>query len=258
MQIFQRVVFRVVWLVASLPLTVAAESLNLMTTELPPYSFAQDGNTQGISTDILRQVLAEAGVGKGTETIDLFPWARLYKTLLNDPNTLAFSLARTKDREPLFQWIGPITTMKIGLIASKDSHIVIESMDDLYELRIGIQPESAPAQLLMSQGVPVESFDYASTAEQNLKKLLSGRIDVFGFSLDSAWYIMKQIDMNPQDFEAVYILSEVELYFAMNAQADPVLVGKLQRALEKLKQGRAGQPSPLEQIIQQYVGIRSQ
>ncbi len=40
--------------------------------------------------------------------IELYPWARVYKTALKQENTLILPLARTQNRENLFKWARPV------------------------------------------------------------------------------------------------------------------------------------------------------
>ncbi len=70
----------------------------------PPFMFKQDGEITGIATDVVRATFKKAGVSL---KIQIYPWARAYKTALDKKNTMVFMLYRTPDREELFKWIGP-------------------------------------------------------------------------------------------------------------------------------------------------------
>lgn len=229
---------------------------HVLTTELPPYSFEEQGVIRGISTDILAELLARSGADIGLSDFRLVPWARLYNNLQNDPGTIAYSMARTSEREDLFHWVGPITTMQIGLLGLKSRELKLETIEDLKSLRIGIQQSSAPAQLLLSMGISEDQFDYVTTAESNMRMLVADRVDVFGFSLDSAYYILNQAGMDASLIEPVYILREVTLYYALNKEVDAQWVARLNNELEKMHTEVDGQPSEVQNIIRSYTGTQ--
>lgn len=235
---------------------VTAETrFQVLTTELPPYSFlnADTDIVTGISTDILISLMDKAGVPRDALDIGIYPWARLYRNLQTTPGSVAYGMARTPEREPLFKWVGPITTMRISLLALTERDINIIDMDDINQLSIGIQPNSAPAQLLQSLGYPEHKFDYASTAEQNLRKLLAGRIDAFGFPLNTARYIAMLLDIPADRFESIYTLNEVELYFAFHPSTSDALITELNTLLQQMKQPVDGEDSEIQRIFNRYL-----
>jgi hypothetical protein len=79
-----------------------AVDLVAYTEEWAPYNYAESTAAKGISTDILREACALA---KRVCEIHLVPWARAYKMASSTPNTLAFTMARTPEREKEFLWI---------------------------------------------------------------------------------------------------------------------------------------------------------
>ena len=85
-----------------------AESLVLLTENLPPFNmavsggnFARDDGITGISAETMRLVCQRAGVE--CQQILRFPWERVYNQALNDAGYGLFSVARTAERETLFK-----------------------------------------------------------------------------------------------------------------------------------------------------------
>ena len=66
----------------------------------------------------------------------MLPWPRAYNQLNVQPDTVLFSTARTKEREPLFKWACPIARSPIVLIALKESRIRLSSLQDASRYRI--------------------------------------------------------------------------------------------------------------------------
>ena len=95
------------------------DKLILISEEYPPLNYTEDGLRRGIATDLLVEILAAAGSLKSHKDIASLPWARAYQLARRHDNILLFSVSRTRDREPLFHWVGPILQSEIVLIARK-------------------------------------------------------------------------------------------------------------------------------------------
>ncbi|MFD2271054.1 substrate-binding periplasmic protein [Undibacterium arcticum] len=144
---------------------------------LPPLNYEEQGVVTGYSTELLQAVLQTAGL---SAPISILPWARAYQTAQTQPNTIIYSIVRTAEREPLFDWIGPISKRQIFLFklrARKD--VEVSTLSDARKYRIGAVREMAATQQLIKQGFnPEESLDLAPTDESNVKKLFLNRVDL--------------------------------------------------------------------------------
>jgi len=72
-----------------------ASDLLIVTEELPPYNYQEDGVAKGLSTEVVQAVLAETGL---EAEIQFYPWARRYIMAQNRTNTLIYSMARIQER----------------------------------------------------------------------------------------------------------------------------------------------------------------
>ncbi|HEY5672438.1 MAG TPA: transporter substrate-binding domain-containing protein [Malonomonas sp.] len=234
----------------------AQPRLLVMTEELPPFNFSRDGAVVGISADFVRLVFQEANYPLAADDIKMLPWARAYQIIKEQPNTVLFSMARTAEREQLFQWVGPLTQITIGLLAEKERRIRVESAADLANYRIGTVRDGAPEQLLVQAGANIEQLDRVPTPEMNIRKLQSGRIDLFPFNVQTAQYLMLENGFDPNDFETVYILRQPMLYIALHRDVEPQLVTHLQQALDRLKRPGTNGKSPYDTIVESYLGQR--
>jgi len=166
-----------------------ADHWTIMTEHLPPYNFEENGVVRGISTDILIRIMQRLGYDTKRSDIQLLPWSRAYKLLQITPNSMLFSMVRTEQREPLFKWVGPLIRFDLGLIALKTKHITIDAIEDVKQYRIGAVRDGAPEQILLKQQVKPENIDSVTSAEMNIRKLSSGRIDLFAYSIEPAYFI---------------------------------------------------------------------
>jgi polar amino acid transport system substrate-binding protein len=229
-----------------------ASELTVVTEDLPPLNYTEQGHLTGLSTDILTAVLEAAGI---KASFSLLPWARAYQSALSEPNTLLYTTTRTPEREAVFDWIGPISPRQISVFKLRErKDIQLKSLDDIKNYKLGVVREMASTRSLQERALALkDNFDFAPTAESNFKKLFLGRVDLV-VALDwGAYYQTKLLGHQASEIEAVLILDNTHsYYFALNKQSDPALLGKLRFAFDKVKS--SGQ---LDRIKQKYMGAIS-
>lgn len=212
-----------------------AESLVLLTENLPPFNmsaggnnFARDDNVTGISADILRAVCERAEVD--CKLILRFPWQRVYQQTLDDAGYGLFSTARTAEREKLFKWVGPIASNDWVLFAKSDSTIQLGSLEDARRYRIGGYKGDAKTRFLLDKGIEVQT---ALRDTENVRKLERGQIDLWVTSDQAGRFVARQEGV--ENLKMVQKLHTADLYLALNLQTSDELVQKLQRALDSLR-----------------------
>lgn len=228
------------------------KTLHVYSDDYPPYNYHKDGRASGISTDILVKMFEVAGMPYTRSDIYLLPWKRAYDSALTVPHTLLFSMTRTPDREKQFKWVGPIIETSVGLMARKDSEVVIISEKDIEKYRIGMIKNDVGELQLLNRGLNSEKFEYSSNVRSNIRKLHHRRIDLFSFDEAVAKFVVKDSGLNVDDFEIVYTLTHGELYYALHVDTPDSTVEKLQKALNSLKIVDENGSSFVEQVIRNY------
>ncbi|MBU1564637.1 MAG: ABC transporter substrate-binding protein [Proteobacteria bacterium] len=208
--------------------------LLIMTEEYSPYNFQKDGVVQGIAVDVMVEMLKKAGSSQTLKDIELLPWARGYKQVQDQPNAVLFSTTRTKEREKMFKWVCPIASLKTEMIALKEKNIKIASTADFLKYKIGCVRDDVGQQLVIAAGVPENKLDINAGYEMNVNKLNAGRIDLYASSMTSVTDYAKELKMDPNKFESVYLLDESHLCYAFNQGVSDAVVGQLQKALDEL------------------------
>src|SRR3546814_14559978 len=113
-------------------------------------NFAQDENINGIAVDIVREIFKRADISYSLTL--RFPWERIYKLALEKPGYGVFVMARLPDREKLFKWVGPIGPDDWIMLASEDSKISLETLDEARKFKVGAYTGDAIAETLPNQG----------------------------------------------------------------------------------------------------------
>ncbi|OEU67334.1 MAG: hypothetical protein BA863_11075 [Desulfovibrio sp. S3730MH75] len=223
----------------SLPSAAYADTLPefiIITEERKPYNFTKNGTIIGISADVLMLMLERTGSTQKSNDIKLYPWARGYRIIQKKTNTILFTTARTKERENLFKWVGPIGEVEYQLYALKSKNIKINSFNDLKKHNIGTIRKDVTEEFLVNKtGMSLDDFDRASSNSNNMLKLSLGRIDLVAQSYVSMINSCKESELNPDDFEPVFVLNSKGLYFAFNNETPDHIVEKLQAAFDSIK-----------------------
>ena len=225
----------------------------IMTEHLPPYNYQENGVLRGISTDITLRIMQRLGYPIERSDIDLLPWSRAYKLLQITPNSMLFSMVRTEQRESLFKWVGPLIRFDLGLIALKEKNITIDTIEDVNKYRIGSVRDGAPEQILLRKQVKPENIDSVTSAEMNIRKLSSGRIDLFAYSIEPAYFIIRKLELDPNDFEDVFVICRKDLYIAFNKNTSDHVIDKFQNALEQLQAPTNGESSEYDAVVSRYI-----
>ncbi len=224
-------------LILNLAVTVAnAQKIVVVTENFEPYSYKENGQMIGLSTDVVKATLEKAGI-----EFQLFeyPWARAYKMALRDKNILIYSIGRNEERETLFKWIGPIAPpIMLGLFKLKSREdIVIQSLEDAKKFVIGVMKDSGDHQFLLSQGFKNgENLDVVSKTELNIKKLFLKRLDLIACP---EWWLLKNVSKagySPESLEMVFLFMELDLYMAFSKHTADKIVDDASTAFKALKE----------------------
>ncbi len=214
-----------------LPLSVKAQELTILTEDMPPYNFVENGTLTGSSVAVTREILNRLG---RNETIVEVPWARAYNRGLSEPNVLLLTTVRSKEREHLFQWVGPLSSTRMALYARRDSDISISSLEEARKVgSIGTYRKDIKEQFLKKHGFT--NLDSATDPATNLKKLMAGRIDLWSsYDLEVTEQALKA-GVDPSEFKEVFVLDTIGVYFAFSRQTPDTLVAQWRSTFEAMQ-----------------------
>lgn len=170
------------------------DDIYFATENYPPFNFEKDGKLQGVSVDLLVLMLEKLNSSQSVKDLHLQPWARGYNRLLLVKNTCLFSTTRTKEREKLFKWVGPILNTSTSLVAKKDKHIHINTVADINSYRVGAVIDDVGEQFLHAAGVlpvNIHSIGGVDAISRSFAKLDRGRIDLFAYDTAVALWAIK-------------------------------------------------------------------
>lgn len=210
-------------------------TLPAFTENLPPISYSEAGEVRGFATELLRMMAEQAGI---TLSIEVMPWQRALQSAQAQPGSILYAVTRTPERESQFLWIGPISARRIVIykLASRKD-LGTPDLRRLGSARIGVVRESAAARQLVSEGLrPGVELDLALDDENNLRKLLAGRMDYLVMLDWAAAWRLRKAELPYTTLQPVLDYDSSKSYwFGLHPDTDPELLRRLQAAFESVR-----------------------
>jgi polar amino acid transport system substrate-binding protein len=215
----------------------ADDRIQIVTEELPPYNMTEQGRVTGMSTEVVQAVLEEVGVQANIQSM---PWARAYDIALNSENVLIYSIARTRQREKSFKWVGIVAPMRWYLYSMPDRNIQLKQLDDARALQIATVQQDAGEQYLLARGFAIgKNLQSSNKYAHNYEKLAVGRVDLWIANERNARYLAQQAGTDPAEMP-VPVLSLPDLAaddglsMAFSLQTSDAVVERFRQALKTI------------------------
>lgn len=215
-----------------LALSTAAHSLNIYCEDDAPFQFVgADGKPAGMTVEIVTEIQKRVG---NTDPIQMVPWARGLRYLDSEPDTVLFSMSRTAQRNPLYQWVGPIAETVFGFYTQAQSKIEINSLEDAKKVEsIGVYRDDVRDQFLTKAGFT--NLERANDNVLNFKKLMAGRFVMYAGASNGIKSDAERAGFNVADVKLAYPFLTTQDFLAVSKNTDPAVVAKWNAALESMK-----------------------
>ncbi|MDD4504955.1 MAG: transporter substrate-binding domain-containing protein [Sulfurospirillaceae bacterium] len=222
----------------------------------PPFNFRDKGEVQGLGVDLLNASLSSLRPKLSQEEIRLDVWKDVYAGALAHPSSFLISTARLKEREALFQWVGPLATVKLGFIAKKTTTLPKGDLHQIVsKLKIATIKETAAERMLLQMlGSNTNvSVVRLSTPLQGYKMLENGRIDALVYTdIPFVYYLVSEAQ-DPKQYHMLYLLEESYYYIAAGKDVPKSQIAIMQTQLDRLKEKDSSGTSAYERIMKTYL-----
>jgi polar amino acid transport system substrate-binding protein len=210
--------------------SVLSAELTILTENLPPLNYVENGVLVGPSVEIVKEIQRRV---RSQEQIQVYPWARAYKMALEDENVILFGMTHTKVRQDKFKWVGPLATKRDILVAIKGSGVKIKDLEDAKKVkRIGTLRDDTRGRLLKRHGFT--NLEPVSDEQLNAKKLALGRIDLWAYKIPGLRTVCDLAGVDYTEFEEVYHLREIDLMIAFSKKTSDSIVQKWRDAFNEI------------------------
>jgi polar amino acid transport system substrate-binding protein len=200
----------------------------------PLQYFDKNKNLVGMTVEIVQEIQRRLG---NTDPIQVVPWARGIYKLENEENVLLFTMARTSDREHLYQWIGPIISIEYGLFVKANSNIQIHNLDDAKKINlIGVNRNDIRDETLSKLGFT--NLDRTSTSVLSFKKLMIDRISAYADAKSSVIFTATNAGYQISDVKLAFDLFKSDLYIAASKNTPIEVINSWNNILIDMKKDK--------------------
>jgi polar amino acid transport system substrate-binding protein len=145
-----------------------------------------------------------------------------------------FTTAHTQERESLFHWVGPLYTVRLAFYARKSDALRIDSLEAAKRVgAIATYKDDFKEQILKSLGFT--NLDSANSPQSNIRKLMSGRVDLCFFENIGATQLAREAGIDPDEIEPVFTYESRFSYIAISKRTSPAIVTQWQATLDEMK-----------------------
>jgi len=211
----------------------AAQDLTIYTEPLVPVHFEQDGHIVGIATDIVKEIVRRAGY---TAHFEIYPWNRAYYLVQKNPESFIYTLNRTRKREHLFKWIGPILHKKTYLYKLRGRNdIQLKNFEDAKKYTTAVILGHSLTLQLKDLGFQ-EGNQIIITSNKTIqtKVFLEKRCDLITGNEYTIYMAMQAAGLTMEAVEPALLLGSSNYYLGTNLHTSDAVIIQLQKASQSL------------------------
>jgi polar amino acid transport system substrate-binding protein len=210
------------------------DDYNILIDNFPPYNYKDGNDYKGIAVELLGEILKDLNARQDITKIKSLPWAEAYNEIKHKENTMLFSMLRSKEREKMFKWAGPIAPVEIVLISLANRKIEIDTPRKVRKYKIAAIGDDIGEMQLKILWVSRKIVSVNSFSEL-LDKLEKAEVSMIAIDRKDFDWQIKEKGLKPKDFKVVYELTKGESYFAFHHDTPDELITKFQSSLDKIK-----------------------
>ncbi len=172
-------------LIFSVPVFAEKQQITILTAEWSPYN-SEQLPSGGFLSEIVTTALARAGY---QTTLEFLPWKRALKLTQIGKADALIGASYTKERVIYFSYPNYSWKTSGQFFAHKNHQFKYKKVEDLCPAKLGVFSGSPYIEAFNA----IKCFDIqpVATIQQNIKKLLSKRIDIFIETKESVLFYLK-------------------------------------------------------------------
>jgi polar amino acid transport system substrate-binding protein len=211
------------------------ELLGLAGDATYPFNRVVEGRLEGLAVDIAHEMARRAGYRLNLSTT---PFRQLVERARTAPNLLAFTLARTPERESLYEWIGPFAARDVWLWKLKRrTDVQVEKLADVTSYSVGVPFGDASIGALEALGLVHKQNLHVVHERRSMDRMLRAkRFDLVPLIRSSEGKLTADGDLPEELLEPMVQLSNSGGYcFVMAKGSDPALMSRLRDSLAQME-----------------------
>jgi polar amino acid transport system substrate-binding protein len=210
-------------------------NLKFYTEDNAPTNYLGENGPAGIIVASVKAILSVIGADLEHTKIEVLPWARAYKTLEQQNNTVLFALTKTEQRAEKFKWVGPIYRSNIILLGLKERFPTPLDTDALTDQKVCAVKNDVGEQLWKLYSKDKDNLVLVSHPRQCAQMLSLGRVDLWSTGKDTSRWHLQNNNLDLSLFTEVNQLKESFRYIAFSSDVDDEVIDSFQKSLNYLQ-----------------------
>jgi len=223
----------------------------------PPFSFRDKGAIKGLSIDLLEASMATLRPRFAQEEIELEALNKMYDEALRHPKAFLVTIVKLKEREQQFNWLGPIATVRLGLITKRTTELPKgqNTLEILRPLRIATIKETSSEKLLFKEIGEKSGLNITrvSTPIQGYKMLEYGRIDALVYTDVPFVYHLITEGQDVSQYRMAYVILNTDYYICVGKDVPKEQFNIMQAQLNHLKEPDGKGSSMYDRMVANYL-----
>ncbi|RVU37400.1 transporter substrate-binding domain-containing protein [Rheinheimera riviphila] len=217
--------------------TAGAKPIKVLTEHLPPYQIDTRSGVSGFATEVVRRTFEIAGIPYQIEVQD---WSRAYQRTLRQTNTCIYSISKSTERTPLFQWVGALASTITSMYSLKNRpDIQLKTLEDAKKLVTAVTKDDITHHYLLKHGFKEGEQLYLLESVTTMLNVLQGRKDIDLVLINDTILKYRALESGVP-LEALQKQMEVtdlplDFHLACSLTTSTDIVTKLKTSLQQLK-----------------------
>lgn len=191
------------------------------------------------------------------EEIELEALNKMYDEALRHPKAFLVTMVRLKEREQQFNWLGPIATVRLGLITKRTTDLPKgqSTLEILRPLRIATVKETSSEKLLFKEIGEKSGLNITrvSTPIQGYKMLEYGRIDALVYTDVPFVYHLITEGQDVSQYRMAYVILNTDYYICVGKDVPKEQFNIMQAQLNHLKEPDGKGSSMYDRMVANYL-----
>lgn len=210
--------------------------MRYLTENYPPANFFEDDKLVGVSVDMLHEIWQRLDLPK--KTIHVVPWARGYREVEQDSNSMLFTMSRTKERDSHFKWVGPVFSSTHVLVAKIKTPIEISKQSDMFNYNVSTVRGDISEKSLKEIDFPNHKMAKVANVKQAFLMLKNDRVELVMLSIHGLHHVLAELHESRNRYKVVWEVNKIGNYYAFNKATPDKLINAFQQVLDSIEPER--------------------
>jgi polar amino acid transport system substrate-binding protein len=188
------------------------------------------GRATGFVSDIVKEIKTRMG---NDDSIMVLDWDLIYRSALLNPNVVIFSIAKTDDRTPLFNWVGPVVQNNAYLYKNAASNMAVPSVEYAKQVKsIATTSSWWMEQLLVDMGF--DNLISYPAPTQCVKQLMERKVDLTVLTDLTVKDIVTEAGYSINQIEPALHLATRDVYVAISKGTSNEFIDNFRATFDEL------------------------